>query len=71
MAYEANLIHNIATYFKAKILVRGSLSPTWKREESNHKWEGGGTWEGKWTGGELGRGVGEGNLIWYWVREKH
>jgi hypothetical protein len=19
----------------------------------------------------LGRGVGEGNLIWYWVREKH
>ena len=24
----------------------------------------GGTWEGKWIG------WGEGNLIWYWVREK-
>jgi hypothetical protein len=27
----------------------------------------GGTWEGKWTG--VG-GWEEGNLIWYWVREK-
>ena len=29
-----------------------------------------GTWKGKWTGWG-GRGRGEGNLIWYWVREKN
>ena len=28
----------------------------------------GGTWEGKWMG--VGGVRGEGNLIWYWVREK-
>jgi hypothetical protein len=28
----------------------------------------GGTWEEKWRGKRGGKG--EGNLIWYWVREK-
>jgi hypothetical protein len=32
----------------------------------------GGTWEGKWMEGVEGNGRrgGEGNLIWYWEREK-
>jgi hypothetical protein len=36
------------------------------REENNLKWEG-----GRDLGGKLDReGRGEGNLVWYWVREK-
>ena len=45
-----------------------SVSPTWEREESNHKWRGR---EG--TGRVSGWGrewVRERNLIWFWVREK-
>jgi hypothetical protein len=45
------------------------LSANWEREKSNHKWEG-----GRGLGGKIGCGDGElgeeGNLIWYWVREK-
>ena len=47
-----------------KVNKLSGLSPTWKGEESNHKWEGRG------LGGEVCKGGGEGNLIWYWVREK-
>ena len=42
------------------------LSPTWEREESNHKW-GGREELGRESG--LGGGI-EGNLIWYCVRER-
>jgi hypothetical protein len=39
-----------------------------ERRKLSEVWKKGGTWVGKWTGWrEHG---GEGNLIWYWVREK-
>jgi hypothetical protein len=39
-----------------------------KRKQSQVRREGG-TWEGKWIEG-WGREREEGNLVWYWVREK-
>jgi hypothetical protein len=37
-----------------------------REEKQSHVGREGGPWEGKWTGG----GGGEGDLIWYWAREK-
>jgi hypothetical protein len=49
--------------------MRGRLNLTWEGEENNHKvGREGGTWEEKCMG--KGGCWGEGNLIWYWVREK-
>jgi hypothetical protein len=51
-------------------------TPFFEREESNHKW--GRRAEGREGGGDLGGKVdglwgeweGEGNLIWFWVKER-
>jgi hypothetical protein len=45
----------------------GCVSPTQEGVDSNHKRREGGAWKGKNMGGEYRE---EGNLIWYWVREK-
>jgi hypothetical protein len=64
-------VHRTQKAQQAEVPKGGYLSPTWEREESNHKWG-----KRKGPGRESGLGErrvrrgGEGNLIWYWVREK-
>ena len=48
----------------------GHLSLTWKIEERNHKCRGRRDLGGMGVDEVVGRVGGEGNLIWYWVREK-
>jgi hypothetical protein len=46
-----------------------SQSHSEEKRKQSQVWRDGGIWEGKWTGRILGGE--EGNLIWYWVREKN
>jgi hypothetical protein len=57
-------VHRTQKGQQGEVPKKGRLSPTWEREESNHKWgrrEG----PGRESGQEEGSSGGRGKMIWY------